>query len=332
MRRWPSRSDVTAVLALRQHLRRHGPFDLLHCHSTKAGLIGRVGLAGHRLKRLYTPHMFFTMQPKRAALTKWAVAVLEAGLSRLCDRLIVVSHEEHSHALELGIPAAKLSLVPNGVSLDQPRLSASDYDAIRRKWGLGKAEVCIGFVGRLASQKSPQTLLRSFAELLRRTAVPARLVVIGEGPLESSLRNLAAELNIDESITWLGACDARPLMGAFDMLALTSVSEGHPLVVLEAMARGLPIVATAVGGISETVQHGVNGFIAPVRGVQEIATALEALVNHCELRERMGQASLTISRNFSVDRMVDQTVALYEQVISGNKTPVASDLKMAASR
>jgi glycosyltransferase involved in cell wall biosynthesis len=146
------------------------------------------------------------------------------------------------------------------------------------------------------------------------------------------LRNLAAELNIDESITWLGACDARPLMGAFDMLALTSVSEGHPLVVLEAMARGLPIVATAVGGISETVQHGVNGFIAPVRGVQEIATALEALVNDSELRERMGQASLTLSRNFSVDRMVDQTVALYEQVISGNKTPVASDLKMAASR
>jgi glycosyltransferase involved in cell wall biosynthesis len=332
MRQWPSRSDVTAVLALRQHLRRHGPFDLLHCHSTKAGLIGRVGLVGHPVKRLYTPHMFFTMQPERGALTKWAVARMEEGLSRLCDRLIVVSREEYAHALDLGIPAQKLTLVPNGVSLEQPRLSAADRDAIRQQWGVCDAEVCIGFVGRLASQKSPQTLLRSFATLLQRTSVPVRLVMIGDGPLEGSLRRLATELNISEHVTWLGACDARPVMGGFDVLALTSESEGHPLVVLEAMARGLPIVATRVGGISETVAHGVNGFIAPVRGVQEIATALEILVNDPELRQRMGQASLRISQNFSVDRMVDQTVALYEQVISGDKTPLATDLKMAALR
>ena len=109
MHQWPSRSDVTAVLALRQHLRRHGPFDLLHCHSTKAGLIGRVGLAGHPMKRLYTPHAFFTMQRAQASPPKWAVAMLEATLSRLCDRVIAVSREEYSHALELGIPARMIS-------------------------------------------------------------------------------------------------------------------------------------------------------------------------------------------------------------------------------
>ncbi len=333
MHRWPSGSDVHAIRVLQQHVGRRGPFDLIHCHSTKAGLIGRLGLLGQNVKRLYTPHMFVTMQPERAVLTKWAVARLEEGLSLLCDRLIVVSAEEHSHALELGIPPAKLSLIPNGVSLDQPHLSMSERDALRSKWGLRDAEVCIGFVGRFANQKSPQTLLEAFATLLQRTAVPVRLVMVGEGPLESSLRQLAAELDIAERITWLGACDARPLMEAFDMLALTSVSEGHPLVVLEAMARGLPIVATRVGGISETVQHGVNGFIAPVRGVQEIATALETLVDNPVLRRQMGQASLTISRNFSVDRMVDQTAALYEQVISGRQaTAMSQDLKMAATR
>jgi glycosyltransferase involved in cell wall biosynthesis len=277
--------------------------------------------------------MFLTMQPAQASPPKWAAAMLETTLSRLCDRVIAVSREEYSHALELGIPARMISLIPNGVALDQPWLSASERDAIRREWGLRAADVCIGFVGRLAPQKSPQTLLRSFATLLQRTGVPVRLVMIGDGPLESSVRRLTADLNIGERVTWLGACDARPLMGAFDVLALTSVSEGHPLVVLEAMARGLPIVATRVGGISETVQHGVNGFITPVRGVDEIATALEILVNDPELRERMGQASLRISRNFSVDRMVDQTVALYEQVVSGGYTASkSSDLKMAASR
>ena len=333
MRRWPSGSDVTAVLALRRHLRRHGPFDLMHCHSTKAGLIGRMGLAGHPVRRLYTPHAFYTMQRAQASPPRWAAAMLEAALSRLCDRVIAVSQGEYSHALELGIPARIITLIPNGVSLSQPRLSVSDRDVIRREWGLRDGDACIGFVGRLATQKSPQTLLQSFATLLRRTAAPVRLVIIGDGPLESSLRRLANELNIDDHITWLGACDARPLMGAFDMLALTSDSEGHPLVVLEAMARGLPIVATRVGGISETVQHGVNGFIAPVRGVQEIATALETLVSNPALRQQMGQASLTLSRNFSVDRMVDQTVALYEQVISGRPVVAPSqDLKVAATR
>ena len=330
MRQWPGLSDIQTIRVLRQYVARRGPFDLVHCHSTKAGLIGRLGLVGHHAKRLYTPHAFFTMQPGRACWAKLAGALLERGLSTVCERVIVVSREEYAHALALGISAARLSLIPNGVSLEQPRLSAVARDAIRREWGLRDAEVCIGFVGRLAIQKSPQTLVRSFAAMLKRTTVPVRLVMIGDGPLESSARRLASELGIDRRISWLGACDARPLMGAFDVFALASESEGHPLVVLEAMASGLPIVATRVGGISETVQHGVNGFIAPVRGVQEIAAALEILVNDPELRGQMGQASLTLSRNFSAERMVDQTVALYERIICGDKTPLTSDLKVAA--
>ena len=332
MRQWPSKSDVRVIRNLRQYVRSDGPFDMVHCHSTKAGLVGRLALLGHDVKRLYTPHALFTMQLANVSITKWAVAILEASLSRLCDRIIVVSREEHSHALEIGIPAAKLSLIPNGICLDQPRLSASARTALRRKWGVRDTEVCIGFVGRLASQKSPQTLLRSVAALLQRTAAPVRLVMIGDGPLESSMRQLAAELSIDERITWLGACDARPLMGAFDVFALSSESEGHSIAVLEAMAQGLPVVATRVGGISETVQHGVNGFIAPIRGVHEIAAALETLVHDPGLRERMGQASRALSQNFSLDRMVDQTVALYEQVISGGNAAIASDLKVPVLR
>ena len=96
------------------------------------------------------------------------------------------------------------------------------------------------------------------------------------------------------------------------------------------MARGLPVVATAVGGISESVRHGVNGFVAPVRGVREIAAALEALVSDPALRARMGKASLELVRNFSVDRMVDQTAALYAQVVSGSwKGEAAPDMKLA---
>ena len=114
-------------------------------------------------------------------------------------------------------------------------------------------------------------------------------------------------------------------------IALTSDSEGHPLVVLEAMACGLPIVATAVGGVPETVQHGVNGFITTVRGVSEIAAALETLVRDPEMRKRMGEASRAIVQDFSIDRMVDRTVAFYEEILSGSVAKNgASDLRVSS--
>jgi len=139
---------------------------------------------------------------------------------------------------------------------------------------------------------------------------------MGDGPLAEPLRRLSAGLGVETSVVWLGERDARPLMEAFDVLVVTSDSEAGPLVVLEAMARGLPVVATSVGGISETVQPGVNGFVVPVRGVSEIAAALDLLISDPALRERMGHASRALARNFSVDRMVERTIDLYCDVLS----------------
>jgi len=310
-----------------------GRFDLIHCHSTKAGLIGRLGLLGTATVRLYTPGGFFTMDPHGSALSKRGAAVMEAALSRLSDGVITVSQREYMHAREIGIARSKLAVIPHGVVLNGPSEPSRERAVLRRRLGMLDDEVCIGFVGRLVPVKSPRTILESFAAVRNRVRTTAKLIVVGDGPLAQSLRRLANDLGVGANVTWLGEGDAKCLMKAFDVLALTSDSEAGPLVVLEAMARGLPIVATRVGGISETVQHGVNGFIAPVRGVQEIATALETLVSNPALRQQMGQASLTLSRNFSVDRMVDQTVALYEQVISGRPVVAPSqDLKAAATR
>ena len=177
----------------------------------------------------------------------------ELGLSKLCDSIIAVSREEYDHAVRLGVEASKLRLVPNGVYLEyaaeRPRAE------LRRQWRLRQGEVCIGFVGRMVPQKSPETMLRAFAELCT-TEATTRLVMIGDGPLRGACHRLAVQLDIEAKIVWLGEQDAKTLMHAFDMLALTSDSEGHPLVVLEAMARGLPVVATRVGGIADTNSGG----------------------------------------------------------------------------
>ncbi|HEV8148168.1 MAG TPA: glycosyltransferase [Bryobacteraceae bacterium] len=322
MRHMPSLTDIGAINTVRHYLKDRGPFHLLHCHSTKAGMIGRLAVLSGSPGCLYTPHGMFAMDPNRSALSKRLASALEVALSDFGDRVIAVSAAEFAHAVEIGIPASKLKIIPNGVTLASSS-PASDRAQIRAEWGLHDSEVCIGFVGRLVPVKSPETMLKGFACLRDSVRERARLVMVGDGPLEPKLRRLTTNLGIAKSVTWLGARDARTLMHVFDTLVVTSDSEVTPLVVLEAMTRGLPIVATRVGAVADTVQPGVNGFIVPVRGVGEITDALTVLVQNPDLRTRMGEASRRIVQAFSIDRMVDQTVRLYEEVVA-RKTGTAA--------
>jgi glycosyltransferase involved in cell wall biosynthesis len=328
----PHWRDWNAIRTLRKYVRERGPFDIVHCHSTKAGLIGRLGLAGVAVRRLYSPHGFLPMNPDQGRALRRVGRILESALARMCDGVVTVSKEERSYAVGMGIPAEKLCLIRNGVSAPAMEEMA-DRGALRRTWNVRDDEVCIGFVGRLVPVKAPGVALRAFAQPDFIRGRRLRLVVVGDGPLRREMGRLADSLGIVDQVTWLGEQNAKALMHAFDLLLLSSDSEANPLVVLEAIARGLPVVATSVGGIAETVRHGVNGFVAPVRGVREIATALETLASDAELRVRMGKASLELFRNFSVDRMVDQTAALYSQVASGSwKGGPVQDMRLAPTR
>jgi glycosyltransferase involved in cell wall biosynthesis len=316
IQRYPGTYDLPVIGKLRRYLRACGPFDLVHCHSTKAGLIGRAGLIGHSVKRLYTPHGFLSMDPAEGRMIRRIAGELERVLARSSAGVVVVSREEYAHAVEIGIPRSKLCLIPNGVGLPPMHDVEKQRSTCRRDWGLENGDVCIGFAGRFTPVKAPEVMLDSFAAFRRLSRVPARLVMIGDGPLAASLRLQAATLDLSGDVLWLGARDARPLMPGFDVFALTSNSEGHPLVVLEAMARGLPIVATSVGGIADTVQSGVNGFIAPVGDTEAIAHALEKLAGDRALRTRMGQESRALAPHFSADRMVEQTLVFYQEIVA----------------
>ncbi len=176
-------------------------------------------------------------------------------------------------------------------------------------------------------------MLEAFAAFRRLNSASATLVMVGDGPLSGALRKQAAHLGIESDVVWAGSRAARPLLDAFDILCITSNSEGTPLVALEGLAHGLPIVATDVGQIPEIVQPGINGFIAPVGGVREIAEALQCLASDVEMRDRMGRASRALSQNFSLDKMIEQTIGYYQHLVYGPDNPqVASDLKVAASR
>lgn len=319
MRRAPHVSDAAAVQSIRGILKTHGPFDIVHGHSSKGGAIAR--LLGRRslLKVVYTPHCMYTMDQQARPLALALTRAVERRLARRTDAIIAVSPDEREHIVAIGIPDGKVHCVVNGIaaltggnSLDA---SACGRAFAREQLVLAADAVVVGYLGRLSRQKNPRLLLDAFARLGCRANV--RLAIAGDGELEKPMRAAAGELAIADRVHWLGHRPAAEVLPALDVFALPSRYEGMPYVLLEALAAGLPIVATDVGGVRLTVRDGENGYIVSQPCPDEFARATEKLIGSPDQRARFGAVSRSLASEFTIDRMVEQTLAVYAQVLNG---------------
>ena len=302
--------DLLALLEVRAYLRNHGPFDVVHGHSSKGGALARLAAIGSRSRVVYTPHAFAAMDPSGRRCNRWLYRRLELFLAGLTDRVLAVSPEERDFAIEMGIPAGKLSVVPNGIEFDV--LPARQ--GARRELGLGAEDVTVGFVGRLNSQKYPELLVQAFSSIARRFP-QARLVIIGDGPLASQVESVVARRGSTGRVILAGARDGRRLMPAFDLLAMPSRYEGFAYVALEALAAGLPLLVTDTASARLTVEDGVNGYVVPVDAAA-FAERLGRLLEDEALRQRMGRNSAAKASSFSVDQMVESIWSAYEELCS----------------
>lgn len=298
--------DLKSAMQLRDLIRRHGPFDVVHAHSSKAGALVRV-VAPARSARVYTPHALRTMDPNLGKGGRLIYGGIEWLLAKfLSEAVIAVAPEEARHAQEEGFPEDRLHTVVNGVDASP----IVDRMAVRAELGLDPESIAIGFVGRLCDQKDP---LRFVEALTIANARDPRFrgVMLGDGELAEVARGAAGD-----AITILSHRNAREYLPAFDALAMTSRYEAMPYVLLEALQASLPIVATAVGGVSATVEPGQNGFVAPVDASAEaFAETLMKLSSPAE-RTRMSDRSRDLARRFSLEAMVEATEAVYRQAIT----------------
>jgi glycosyltransferase involved in cell wall biosynthesis len=188
--------------------------------------------------------------------------------------------------------------------------------ALRQTLGLPVDGILIGTVGRLDPVKDHSSLLRAFAPLAR-VGEPARLVIVGEGQMRGEIETQIRELEIGDRVQMLGERqDVSEVLKAFDVFTLPSIAEGISNTILEAMASGLPVVATRVGGNVELVEDGASGRLVDSKDVPALTAALESYIRAPQLRIQHGSAGRArAEKKFSLDRMAAQYAALYRNVL-----------------
>jgi glycosyltransferase involved in cell wall biosynthesis len=294
--------DARAVFEIANLMRRLKP-DLVHIHSSKAGIVGRLGAQLVGIPSVFTAHGWVF-----ADGVSWKHKLVgvpsELAFGRLADHIITVSEADHRLTLRYRITDPKrVTVVHNGIEDTPHRIRSSPRGG----------EVRLAMVARFAPPKDHEVLLRAVKDLRG----PWRLLLIGDGPLRAQAERQAADLGIADRVEFLGSRpDVPQLLAGSDVFVLASNKEGLPISILEGMRAGLPVVATDVGGIPETVRDGHNGFLVPRGDPEALQSALQRLITDGALRERFGQASRKrYEVDFTAQRMFDQTRAVYESVL-----------------
>jgi sugar transferase (PEP-CTERM/EpsH1 system associated) len=227
------------------------------------------------------------------------------------DRVLAVSSRlAERMSAETGFPLRRIETIRNGVDLT--RFGRVSRAKARAALGLSHGELAIGTLGRLVPVKN-QALLIDAARLLHERGVEATVMIAGDGPLRQELEAQAAAAGVGDRVRLLGhRSDPEVVLSALDVYVLTSTSEGLPNTVLEAMATGLPVVVTQVGGADELVQHNVTGFLVPSAAPDALARTLATLLGDEGLRRTTGAAArIRAETEFGLSGMIRRYQALY---------------------
>lgn len=289
--------------ATRNLLARHEA-HVLHTHGYRPDVVDAPVARRMGVSTVTTVHGF-TGGGWRGRLYEW----LQLRSFRSFDAVIPVSRKLEGELAGRGVSSERLHLVRNAWTPSRPAL---DRAAARRTLGIESGEPVVGWVGRLSREKAPDVMVRAMADL-RTPGV--RLSMIGTGGMESGCREQARSLGIADSIRWHGMVpDAASVLGAFDVLALTSWTEGTPMVLLEAMAAGVPIVATSVGGVPDVVSP-KEAHLAEAGSAGGIAAAIDDIFADQEAAESRADAARSkLETHFAVGPWVERHRALYHSL------------------
>jgi len=287
-------------------------FDIIHCHGYKANIL--MGILSSQLRKI--PHIVTLhgwTSPGRFSkmrLYEW----IDTIMAQRATKAVVVSHAMRSH-YRTRVWGLNPTVVRNGI----PHIGACEdpsQELVSIVENLRRTTFVIAAIGRLLPAKGFDVLLNAIAEVLRQGCTVS-LVIMGDGSERAALESLAAERGIMDRVFFFGYVkEASRFFGLFDLFVITSFSEGLPIVLLEAMRSGVPIVGTCVGGIPEALDNGKCGVLVNAGNEQELAHAIVKLSNAPGMRAQLSMAAKhRVAQEFSVQQMEQGYRTVYEKIL-----------------
>ena len=297
--------DRSVLPSIRELVRRTDA-DVVHAHGYKADVYGYLALRKSTTPFVSTCHTWYDND-----LLVRIYGMLDRFVLRSYSGVVAVSNDVKQRLLQAGVPESKIRLVRNGIDLrpfDNTIRMQQDQEGI-------PYSLRVGLVGRLAPEKGVDLFLRAAAKVLLELP-HTKFFVVGDGPDRAKLESLIEQLGIGENARLLGRTDDMPAFyQSLDLLVSASRQEGLPIALLEGMASGLPLVATAVGAVPTIVHDDHTGILTPAENVDALAQAITKLLLDPMLRKRYGTAaSALIAEDYSADRMTRDYLSLYEDV------------------
>lgn len=281
---------------------------IVHAHTPRSAMVAAVAA-----RKMGIPFVYHVHSPVSRDSTRWLVnrfnQWIEAWALRRATKIVTVSDSLKDYMCGLGFDEAKVVAIPNGVPVNAtPKAKAS------------RKSVTIGTVALFRPRKGTEVLIEALSNL-RRSGLDANVLAIGPfetKSYENELKALADRLGVSEHITWAGFCDqVEPYFADMDLFVLPSLfGEGLPMVVLEAMANGTPIIASDVEGIPQAIRNGIDGLIVKAGAPIELADQIALLIHDRELREQLGESALDRQReSFSDVSMARRLSDVYAELV-----------------
>ncbi|HNP75556.1 MAG TPA: glycosyltransferase family 4 protein [bacterium] len=310
--------DLAAIGEIKKLYQKLQP-DIIHLNSTKAGIIGSLASVGYRnCKTIYTAHGWVFNEP----LPKWKKNIflwLEKLTARAKDKIICVSEFDRQSALDNKIaPNDKLISIHNGIDADKieflPKTEALKELISDTDFQISDTDIIISTIANFYPTKGLPYLIEAIQLLVTRYSLPVTLIIIGDGEKRLELEKIIAEKKLNKKVLLAGRKEnASRYLKAFDIYACSSVKEGFPYSILEAMAGGLPIVTTNVGGIPEIIENNRTGLLVEPKNPSQLAEKIFQLANNKSLAQKLaGRAQIDIKEKFSKEKMAEKTIEVYK--------------------
>ena len=287
------------------------PLHLIHSHSYKSNFYGLLASKICNIPIVSTVHGW-TRETRALRIYD----SLDPVFLRFFDAVVPVSQMLRDELVKRGIPDGKIRLIPNGIDIDRFKPDGAKRGT-RVRWGVKEGTFVLGTVGRLNKEKGHTYLIEAMREIIKKHPETV-LVIVGDGPLKEELISCTKNNDLKEYVIFTGNQEDMPSIYAMiDLFTLPSLTEGTPLVLLEAMAMQKPIIATKVGGVPQVIRDGETGILVRPGDSVGLAEGILKLLDDSSLASRLGRnARLLVEKEFSAKAMAEKYVRVYDAILN----------------